>query len=142
MEDVCSTGIRFDLRTREGGSGTRTYSINSRCRFGLALGLVFVLRIGGRDGCRDEDAEEWMDMTSGGSASLSCTGGDGSDGVRVVGRLSDGEGRNKGIFDECCGGRDDEGRPVVSKGGGGLYHRTYAYTQAERRTAREDRHTC
>jgi hypothetical protein len=82
-----------------------------------------------------------MDMTSCSSRSLSRPGGGGGVGER----LSDGEGRNKGVLDECRGGtldRDDEEQLAVSKGGSGPYHMTYTYRQADRRMGPRDKHTC
>jgi hypothetical protein len=52
-----------------------------------------------------------MDMTSGGLGSLFRSGGGGSDGGREDETLSDGEGRNKGVFDGRrgeTGERDDD----------------------------------
>jgi hypothetical protein len=81
-------------------------------------------RIGGGDG--DDDGAS-MDMTSSGSDS---SGGRASDGGREGGSLSDGEGRNKGVFGECRGGEgDDEERLVVSKSvKTGLYHTIRMHT--------------
>jgi hypothetical protein len=111
-----------------GSGGTRTYAIS----WFFFLSLLRVLRRrregGGDDGEEEADEAELIYITSDGSCSSSRPRG-WSDG-----RLSDGEGRNKGVFDKCRGETrdlDDDERLEVSKGGAGLYHAMYAYMQAE-----------
>ena len=102
----------------------RTYAINCRPRL-LVLDLICaVRRRSRRDGGGDDD-DESMDMTSDSS------GGRWSERGWEGGTLSDGEGRNKGVFGECRGEEhDDEERLVVSKGGStGPYHTIRMHTR-------------